>query len=65
MVGLKDIKDLNIHIGNFIEEFFKSSNIKKGDVAAKMSISRNTLTSLFLKEEWPKDTLESFLEAIN
>ncbi|WP_447403069.1 MrcB family domain-containing protein (plasmid) [Lysinibacillus sp. fkY74-1] len=65
MVGLKDIKGLNIHMGNFIEEFFKSSNIKKGEVAAKMSISRNTLTSLFLKEEWPKETLESFLEAIN
>ncbi|MEH6939972.1 DUF3578 domain-containing protein [Bacillus sp. JJ664] len=65
MVGLKDIKHSNIHIGNFIEEFLNSSILKKGDVAARMNISRNTLTSLFLKDVWPKNTLESFLGAIN
>ncbi|MGX7595596.1 MrcB family domain-containing protein [Planococcus plakortidis] len=62
MTGLKEI---GMHMGSFIEDFLRNSNFKKGEVAEKMNISRNTLTSLLAKDEWPKITVEKFINVIH
>lgn len=54
----------SIHMGDLAKEFLKKSSFKKGEIADRMDISRNTLTSLLAKHEWPIDTLEKFINVI-
>ncbi|MGE7948162.1 MrcB family domain-containing protein [Lysinibacillus sp. NPDC093688] len=65
MVGLKSVKDSNVHVGNLVEEFLESSKIKKGNIAVSMGVSRNTFTQLLQKEEWPDEVIMKFIVSVN
>lgn len=62
MVGLESIRSNGVHVGKLLEEYLKSSKIKKGDFAKEIDVSRNTLTQNLQTADW---TNERILKAVD